>query len=119
MTNTDKARTTTPHHAIDAKSNQRHTTRKYPGNKRRYCFERVVSNGGVTEPDAAANQLLSGQLDPRWTCRRPHNATRRSSCAFSATTTVLKDMRIAPTAGFNTMPQGASTPAASGIAAML
>jgi hypothetical protein len=53
--------------------------------------------------------------------RRPraHNVSRRSNWAFRATTTVLKDMRIAPTAGLSTIPHGASTPAASGIAAML
>lgn len=48
-----------------------------------------------------------------------YNVARRSSCAFTATTTVLNDMRIAPTAGLSTIPHGASTPAASGIAAML
>jgi len=43
----------------------------------------------------------------------------RSSCALRATTTVLSDIRIAPTAGCNTIPHGASTPAASGMATML
>ncbi len=61
--------------------------------------------------------LLPTGTDPSGT--HVHNVTRRSSCAFTATTTVLKDMRIAPTAGFSTIPHGASTPAASGIAAML
>ena len=33
-----------------------------------------------------------------------------------ATTTMLADIRIAPTAGVSRIPQGASTPAASGMA---
>src|SRR5690606_6117885 len=49
----------------------------------------------------------------------PHNRTRRSSCAFTATITVLADIRIAPTAGCSRTPWLASTPAASGIATML
>src|SRR5699024_11764378 len=39
--------------------------------------------------------------------------------AFIATTIVLKLINTAPTAGLNTMPTGAKTPAASGIAKML
>jgi len=45
--------------------------------------------------------------------------SRRSSCAFAATTIVLSDISTAPTAAGSTMPQGARTPAASGIAKML
>src|SRR5262245_59771328 len=45
--------------------------------------------------------------------------TRRSSCALTATTTVLADINTAPTAGDSRMPCDASTPAESGIATML
>jgi hypothetical protein len=44
---------------------------------------------------------------------------RRKSCAFSAAMTVLSDMSSAPTAGERTIPNGASTPAATGSATML
>ncbi len=37
----------------------------------------------------------------------------------TATMTVLSDISTAPTAGWSTMPYGASTPAASGMATML
>jgi ubiquinone/menaquinone biosynthesis C-methylase UbiE len=64
-------------------------------------------------PDAAANSRNTPVVVGH------HNAARRSSCALMATTTVLADMRTAPTAGCSTMPWPASTPAASGIAKML
>ena len=48
-----------------------------------------------------------------------HNLTRFNSCALIATTTVLADISIAPTAGVSKIPHGASTPAASGMAKML
>ncbi len=48
-----------------------------------------------------------------------YSLTRRSNCAFNATIIVLADISTAPTAGVNTTPHGASTPAASGIATML
>jgi hypothetical protein len=51
--------------------------------------------------------------------RLPQMAQRRSNCAFTATITVLSDMRTAPTAGDSKMPWPANTPAASGIAATL
>ena len=47
------------------------------------------------------------------------SVSRRSSCALTATMIVLSDMSTAPTAGERTIPHGASTPAASGIATML
>lgn len=47
------------------------------------------------------------------------NSARRRSWAFTATTTVLSDISIAPSAAGGTMPQGASAPAARGIAKML
>jgi hypothetical protein len=45
--------------------------------------------------------------------------TRRSSCAFNATTIVEADIRTAPAAGESTMPAEERTPAASGMDAML
>src|SRR5690606_16442633 len=51
--------------------------------------------------------------------RAGSRSRRRRSCALSATTTVETDMRIAPAAIGMTNPTGASTPAASGTAAML
>ena len=48
-----------------------------------------------------------------------HTRARRSSCALIATMIVLADISTAPSAGGGTMPQGASTPAASGIATRL
>lgn len=47
------------------------------------------------------------------------SCARLSSCALIATTTVLADMKTAPSAGVSSMSQRASTPAASGIATML
>ena len=56
-------------------------------------------------------------------CRgRPHYMVAtawRSSWALSATTTVLKDMKSAPTAGESRMPHGARAPAAKGRAITL
>ncbi len=46
-------------------------------------------------------------------------STRRSSCAFSATTIVDRLISTAPAAGESTMPAKASTPAASGTARTL
>ena len=66
----------------------------------------------------SAGPLAHHQPEPRSSSRR-YKRTRRSSCAFSATMIVLRDMNTAPTAGVSTMPHGASTPAASGIATML
>src|SRR5690606_7175875 len=60
--------------------------------------------------------LTSGGGPPGAPEPPPHSRTRRSNCAFTATITVLADMRIAPTAGCSRMPWLASTPAASGIA---
>ena len=48
-----------------------------------------------------------------------YSRTRRSSCALIATMIVLSDMSTAPTAGERTIPHGARTPAASGMATML
>lgn len=50
---------------------------------------------------------------------RPCSFTRRSSCAFRATTTVEALIRTAPRAMGRTNPTGARTPAASGMATML
>ena len=52
-------------------------------------------------------------------CRGHHRSARRSSCALTATMIVLTDISTAPSAGGSTTPQGASTPAATGIATML
>ena len=49
----------------------------------------------------------------------PQSVTRRSVWALMATITVLADMSTAPIAAGNTIPHGASTPAASGMATML
>jgi len=46
-------------------------------------------------------------------CSRPKDRP------LMATMTVLIDMRTAPNAGGSTIPHGASTPAASGIATLL
>lgn len=76
-------------------------------------------------PDASANRpgrtSASGAPSPRPrpAIREHYSDVRRKSCALRATITVLADIRMAPTAGWSTMPHGASTPAASGIAAML
>src|SRR5690625_3057826 len=48
-----------------------------------------------------------------------YSRTRRSNCAFSATMTVLSDMRTAPSATGRSIPTPASTPAASGRAMIL
>src|SRR5207249_9392295 len=48
-----------------------------------------------------------------------HIRARRRSCALIATMTVLSDMSTAPIAAGSTMPHGANTPAASGIAKTL
>ena len=48
-----------------------------------------------------------------------YNSARRNNRAFNATTIVLTDMSTAPNAAGSTMPQGARTPAARGIAKML
>lgn len=48
---------------------------------------------------------------------RGYSTVRRR--ALTATTTVERLIRTAPTAGLRTTPQGARTPAASGIATML
>ncbi len=47
------------------------------------------------------------------------NDCRRKSTAFTATITVESDMRTAPIAGLNTIPQATATPAASGMATIL
>src|SRR6185503_15099886 len=44
---------------------------------------------------------------------------RRSNWALTATTIVLRDIKTAPTAGWRSIPHGASTPAARGMAATL
>ena len=49
----------------------------------------------------------------------PYNFVRLSNCALSATTTVLADIKTAPSAGVRRMSHRASTPAASGMATML
>jgi len=46
-------------------------------------------------------------------------STRRSSCAFAATMTVLSDISTAANAGASSTPRLASTPAARGIAKIL
>ena len=51
--------------------------------------------------------------------RRVQRSVRRNSWALTATTTVLSDIRTAPIAAGRTMPQGASAPAANGIAKTL
>jgi hypothetical protein len=63
----------------------------------------ALSDSGMRSRRATASQI----------------ASRRSSCAFSATITVLADMKMAATAGASRMPQVARTPAASGMATML
>src|ERR1700730_12430325 len=103
--------------AVDAETDKCNAASKQPRNQRSDCFEAVVPNRRIAQVNPSANEFLSGQLTHMGL--HVHSATLRSSCAFRATTTVLNDMRIAPTAGFSTMPHGASTPAASGIAAML
>ena len=83
-----------------------------------------VSYVGVSQSWSSAGIHAGG-----WPCplacaliaasRPPHNRARRRSCALIATMIVLSDMSTAPTAGDNTIPHGASTPAASGIATTL
>jgi hypothetical protein len=51
-------------------------------------------------------------------CPAPRSRRRRS-CAFRATTMVEALIKIAPTAGANSMPSGASTPAATGTVTKL
>lgn len=78
----------------------------------------TVSRSAWNSPDTAE----VAQCHPsraRNSTVRPHSRTRRRSCAFTATMTVLSDISTAPTAGWSTMPYGASTPAASGMATML
>lgn len=50
---------------------------------------------------------------------RQPNRVRRRSCALTATTTVLSDIKSAPKAGESRMPQGARIPAAKGRAMTL
>ena len=59
--------------------------------------------------------LLSGRV----ACRHRHSSTRFRSWALIATTTVLADIRTAPTAGVRRMFHAESAPAARGIATML
>jgi hypothetical protein len=69
--------------------------------------------------------MRSGHDNPTYPFDRPfparpvHSRTPRSSWELIATTTVLSDIKIAPTAGGSTIPHGASTAAASGMATML
>src|SRR6266404_3766414 len=102
--------------AIDAETDKCNAAGKQSRNQRSNCFKAVVPNRRIAQANPSANEFFSGQLTSKAHC---HSATRRSSWAFRATTTVLKDMRIAPTAGFSTIPHGSSTPAASGIATTL
>ena len=67
----------------------------------------------------AAPPRGAGARDQRSFDRSLIRSVRRSSWAFTATITVLRDISTAPTAGESTMPCPASTPAASGIATML
>jgi len=62
----------------------------------------------------------------RWArCKRTVNrfivshALARNNCALKATTTVLKPISTAPTAGLKTIPQGYKIPAAKGSAMAL
>ena len=68
-------------------------------------------------------QLVCALCYPAAPWRSSHSANaaadRRSNCAFTATMTVLSDMSTAPTAGESTIPHGARTPAASGMATLL
>src|SRR6185369_10779115 len=57
--------------------------------------------------------------DCRRGLRRYQSRARRKSCALTATTIVLSDIRTAPSAGLNTTPLVARTPAARGIATTL
>ena len=52
-------------------------------------------------------------------CAEAYRRARRSSCALTATMTVLADIRTAANAGGRRIPCAARTPAASGIATML
>lgn len=99
----------------------RHRDRGYRTPGRRAQGERDADPRGLgpgrdPERDAAAPGVEVGGLGID---RSGQSRTLRSSCAFSATMTVLADMRTAPTAGCRTMPHRESTPAASGIATML
>ena len=68
---------------------------------------------------SARSRMISRTVNDLDEAGDAHRDARRSNCAFTATIVVLADIKTAPTAGCRTMPQGASTPAARGIATML
>ena len=68
--------------------------------------------GGVRSGPSAATGCWAA-------CESRHSCTRLRSWALIATTTVLADIRTAPTAGVRRTPHAASTPAARGMATML
>src|SRR6266545_309622 len=76
------------------------------------------SSRSRAEAPPKAEALLRGSQASK-TYQPARFGSRRSSCAFRATTTVLADIRSAPTAGASRMPSEARAPAASGIATTL
>lgn len=77
---------------------------------------RLFRQGGNRRPRLARRRMGARRYPPVAAGRR---SSRRSSCAFSATTIVDTLISTAPTAGASVKPIGASTPAASGIAIRL
>ena len=76
-------------------------------------------DGPVTVTPQGEGRAVRSSTRARWTHSAAHNFTRRSSCALTATTTVLADMSTAPSAGVSTTPQANATPAARGMATTL
>ena len=73
----------------------------------------------IADPRGAGAPVLAIFVSAAPSVPASHSLARRSSCALIATMIVLSDMSTAPTAGERTIPHGARTPAASGMATML
>jgi hypothetical protein len=79
----------------------------------------VALKAYLARPDDEGGDCVAAGPTIREQVSVHHTLTRLSSCAFSATMTVLADMSTAPIAGCSTNPHGARTPAASGRATTL
>ena len=84
---------------------------------------RIIDAAATRAPYAVSGMRAQAAPQPEEASgpsgERAYSRSRRRSCALIATTIVLSDISTAPTAGVSTMPHGASTPAARGIATML
>ena len=82
-------------------------------------MEKMVSQLIADLHAARIGPADNSSLAPTYAASWTNETCRRMSCALIATMTVLKLMKMAPTAGESRIPQGARMPAASGSATTL